>query len=43
MPAPESTLDDVNEWLEAFGEMFQRIDARLEEIVALLGEEDDDE
>ncbi len=39
----QTTLDDVNEWLNGFGEMLQRIDARLEEIWAFLNAEDDDE
>jgi len=36
-------LDDVNEWVASFGEMFQRIDAKLAEIVELLRLEENDE
>jgi hypothetical protein len=36
-------LADVVELLTGFGRMFQTIDAKLEQIVELLREEDDDE
>ena len=34
---------DLKEYLIGFGEMFQRIDAKLEQIVELLSEDDDDD
>jgi hypothetical protein len=38
-----ATIDDVVELLQGIGTMLQRVDAKLETIVSLLEEEEDDE
>jgi hypothetical protein len=38
----EATLDDVVEVLQGIGRMLQEIDGKLEDIVGILGEDDDE-
>jgi hypothetical protein len=42
-PEPRATLDDVVEILAGIGQVLMRISANLEDIVAILGGEDDEE
>jgi hypothetical protein len=39
----QSKFDVIKEYLNGFGEMFHVIDAKLEEIVELLRDEEDDD